>query len=509
MSYHPPLLSAEIFMSIDNSEKKYKMIKRLQEKHIAIKFYDPSDPLKTNPSIPCVYISIGEDWNEFETLSDLPLYERRKWLHFKSFDEVQPVKLFHCWLSATDPLPRNKKIPLTHFSSNEPLVSIFTAAYKSGEKINRPYQSLLNQTYSNWEWIIVDDSGDDDETYNSSLVTLVDPRVRRYRQDSRSGYIGSIKRYAAGLCTGEILVELDHDDELTPDCLERIVEAFKNNPECGFAFGESTEVYWGSNHAHWYGWDFGYGYGLYYRVWVHNMKRWQNVVRTADLNWQTIRHLVGLPNHPRAWTRDCYHLIGGHRPNLFVADDYDLLVRSFLSTRFVQIPHLLYIQYRNEGGDNSTFIRNHQIQILCQELESYYHERINQRIVDLGLPSLENSEYKRIWQTPEDDPKRKSATLVETDSSRISLLFPLPYSTKTQDHTLLFQTLQEGVNSNFRDFEVVVIGNVPSEVEAFASLAAMGSVRWWTMEPDCSLDECIYFAKLCASCSKHEVRLPK
>ena len=53
------------------------------------------------------------------------------------------------------------------------------------------------------------------------------PVLRRYRQDSRNGYIGATKRYAAGLCTGEILVEVDHDDDLTPDCLEKIVNAFQ------------------------------------------------------------------------------------------------------------------------------------------------------------------------------------------------------------------------------------------------------------------------------------------
>jgi len=73
--------------------------------------------------------------------------------------------------------------------------------------------------------VIVDDSGDDDATYNQDLLSLKDPRVRRYRQDSRNGYIGSIKRYAAGLSTGEILVELDHDDELTPTCLEKMVHS--------------------------------------------------------------------------------------------------------------------------------------------------------------------------------------------------------------------------------------------------------------------------------------------
>ena len=173
----------------------------------------------------------------------LPFHERKRWLHFNTPEDIQPYKLFYCWLKFTDPLPENRTIPSTRFSSDTPLVSVFTASYKSKDKIQRPYRSLLNQTYSNWEWVIVDDSGDEDETYNKFLLPLDDPRVRRYRQDSRNGYIGAIKRYAAGLCTGEILVEVDHDDELTPDCLEKIVRAFQQNPECGFAFGDCSEVY--------------------------------------------------------------------------------------------------------------------------------------------------------------------------------------------------------------------------------------------------------------------------
>ncbi|HZH58555.1 MAG TPA: glycosyltransferase [Metabacillus sp.] len=127
-------------------------------------------------------------------------------------------------------------------------------------------------------------------------MPLSDPRVRRYRQDSGNGYIGATKRYAAGLCTGEILVELDHDDELTPDL--KIVNAFKSNPDCGFVYGDCSEVFAENNHAHWYGWDCGFGYSVYYRVWVPAMNRWQNVLRQTTLNANTIHHLVGLPTIP-------------------------------------------------------------------------------------------------------------------------------------------------------------------------------------------------------------------
>jgi glycosyltransferase involved in cell wall biosynthesis len=45
------------------------------------------------------------------------------------------------------------------------LVTVFTPAYKSGGKIQRAFRSLRQQTYANWEWVIVDDSDDDGRTF--------------------------------------------------------------------------------------------------------------------------------------------------------------------------------------------------------------------------------------------------------------------------------------------------------------------------------------------------------
>jgi O-antigen biosynthesis protein len=504
-----PLLTTHLFVSKKESfDGLEELIIRLTESRITVQTYGPNDELRNiKPKNPRVYISIGPGWEEFTTLNSLPNYERKRWLHYNSPTEIQPYKLFHCWLKYTDPLPENITFPTTRFSSDTPLVSVFTASYKSKDKILRPYRSLLNQTYSNWEWVIVDDSGDNDETYNQSLLNLDDPRVRRYRQDSRNGYIGAIKRYAAGLCTGEILVEVDHDDELTPDCLEKIVKAFQQNPECGFAFGDCTEVYVGSHHAHWYGWDCGFGYSIYYRVWIHKMNRWQNAQKHTTINGNTIRHLVGLPNHPRAWTRNCYHLVGGHREELLVADDYDMLVRTFLCTKYVAIPDLLYIQYRNEHGDNSTFQRNQQIQILVKELFNYYRQRINTRVKELELP--EYLPYNRIWETAPDHPMRKSAHNIHEDSSRVSILFPIPYASPIKEHTQLTETLQKGIETHFKDLEVVVIGRIPPEIEFFASKAPIGAVRWWPMKQSDSLETCIEYAKICASCTEKVVVLPQ
>lgn len=504
-----PLLMAHLFVSGGIPEDQLEQLtERLEQNYITVSLHQPDERLTDADLLkPRVYISLGKQWEEHTGLAALPFHEKKRWLHFASPGEIQPDHLFFCWLKATDPLPGNRTIPDTRFASDTPLVSVFTASYRSGSKIRRPYESLLNQTYENWEWVIVDDSGDDDATYREALLPLKDRRVRRYRQDSRNGYIGAIKRYAAGLCRGEILVEVDHDDELDPDCLGKIVRAFKENPGCGFVYGDCAEVYVGTNHAHWYGWDCGFGYSVFYRVWVHGMNRWQNAQRHTTVNVNTIRHLVGLPNHPRAWTRDCYHLIGGHRDELLVSDDYDMLVRTFLCTRFVSIPDLLYIQYRNEGGDNTTFLRNKQIQILVRELDRYYHERIHARLESLGLPP-EVLPYSRIWLTPHDHPARKTAHVVREDDSRVSLLFPIPFASPEEEHTQLLKSLQKGLDNRFADSEIVVVGRIPPEVEAYASKAPTGAVRWWPMEPEDTLETCIGYAKWVASCKEKIVVLP-
>ncbi|WP_139902240.1 glycosyltransferase [Clostridium thermarum] len=504
-----PLLTAHIFVADRNSQQGFdEMLKRLSEGGITIELYNPCDPLvRIYPKSPRVYVSIGGRQEDYVSLYTLPLYQRKRWIHYDSAADIQPSHLFYCWLHATDPLPKGKEISYTGNTLDTPLVSVFTAAYKSRDKILRPYQSLLNQTYTNWEWIIVDDSGDEDETYKHDLLPLEDKRVRRYRQDSGNGYIGATKRYAAGLCTGEILVELDHDDELMPNCLEKIVDAFKRHPECGFAYGDCTEVYVGSNNAHWYGWDSGFGYYVYYRVWVHKMNRWQNVYKNTAINGSTIRHLVGLPNHPRAWRRDFYHLIGGHREELLVADDYDMLVRSFLNTRYLAIPDLLYIQYRNENGDNSTFHRNWQIQVLVRELNNYYRHRIGSRLRELDLPEF--IPYSRVWQRSIDDPGRKTSHIINEDPSKVSMIFPIPYSCPMIKHEKLLEILDKGMKTNFKDLEVVVVGRVPPEVEEFASKAPMGAIRWWPMEPNDSLETCTQYAMYIASCKEKIVVPPE
>jgi O-antigen biosynthesis protein len=324
--------------------------------------------LKWNPN---VFVSFGDNWGDFPTLSKAPWDIASRWLHF---DEGAPLdtvarQVIYCYLNALAP-------------QRHPLVSIFTPSYKSGSKILRPFSSLLKQSYSNWEWIIVDDTEDYSNWQSLERLANMDHRIKPFRPMRRSGRIGELKKWACGLASGSILVELDHDDELTSYCLSSIVEAFSNNNDIGMAYTDDAEVYIKTGDSHIYPEGWGFGYGKYETV-VYEGKEYM-VGITPPINEITIRHIVGVPNHVRAWRTKTYHAIGGHNPNLHVADDYELILRTWLYSHIHYIPIFGYIQYRNEDG-NTTFSRNAEIQRLVRYIQETYEPLIQARLAK-GVP---------------------------------------------------------------------------------------------------------------------------
>ena len=327
---------------------------------------------------PDIIVSFG-DRGEYPRLAAAPHQVRRRWLHFdvarpSEVERDQCGALVLCYflrrVLARDPEPQTP-----------PLVSVFTPVFRTGERIYRTYRSLLDQTFDNWEWVVVDDSDDDGATRQRlDSLAVADPRVAIH-VSRHSGRIGETKRRACALCRGEILVELDHDDELTPNALADVVAAFEARPDAGFAYSDCAEVDESTGVSLTYpaGWAFGYGC---YRTELYRGRSLQVAV-APPVNATTIRHIVSAPNHVRAWRRDAYWRIGGHNPGLHVADDYELLVRTFLSVPMVHIPRLCYIQHLNSGA-NAQDRRRPEIQRLVRLIGDHYDHRIVERARQLS-----------------------------------------------------------------------------------------------------------------------------
>lgn len=340
---------------------------------------------------PSVIVSFGPE-SDFSNLQSAPFEMRRRWLRFDSTSSLDAVGI-----AAFEKYLRNA----TSREPEPPLVTVFTPAYKTGEKIMRPLRSLQAQTHSNWEWVIMDDSDDDGETFRMLTgMAEREHRMRVYRECRHTGVIGHIKKDACMLGRGEFLVELDHDDELTPRALEYVVDAFREHPECGFVYTDFAECFEDGSPVS-YGQDrskmppysdWGYGYGSY-REESHGGHDYL-VVNAPNINAKTIRHIVAAPNHIRSWRRSVYNEIGGHADLVHVADDYELMVRTFLATRMCRVPELCYVQYRNFAVGNTHQERNKEIQRLVRYFSMMYDERIHERLIALGVDDFAWQEGK-------------------------------------------------------------------------------------------------------------------
>ncbi|MFN9953339.1 MAG: glycosyltransferase, partial [bacterium] len=108
------------------------------------------------------------------------------------------------------------------------MISIITPTYNTPQDIlARTWGSLRSQTFSDWEWVVWDDSTNN-ETWRQLYGFCADERYKlaMHRSHVHSGSIGEVKRNGFMVAKGDILVELDHDDELMPDALQLINDAF-------------------------------------------------------------------------------------------------------------------------------------------------------------------------------------------------------------------------------------------------------------------------------------------
>lgn len=104
------------------------------------------------------------------------------------------------------------------------LVSVVLPTYNRGEMLKNTISSIVSQTYTNWELIIVDDASNDNT--EEIVNDFNDSRIHYTRNQKNFGANYSRNRGAA-LATGEYLAFIDSDNEWSPEKLERQMRCFK------------------------------------------------------------------------------------------------------------------------------------------------------------------------------------------------------------------------------------------------------------------------------------------
>ncbi len=480
---------------INNNEEDNKYIIDKYKKDMTICFTNNDEEIykKLSKERPNVIITFG-DWKNYNNISNLSLNLRRRWLNYKNVKEMNINDINETAIKNN----RNEK-------NDEPLISFFTASFESKDKIYRPYNSLRDSYYKNWEWVIMNDANDEDQENFNILLKLAeeDPRVRVYKRQKHSGFIGELKNEASLLCRGDYLCELDHDDEIVPHLMNYIVDAFNRFPDAGFLYTNFTEPYFGTSKTHSYGYGWGYGYGSYYQEYYPvlqkniDSKYYNSIVYVAKaptINPVTLSNIASSPNHIRCWRTTTFPRFN---PQLPVSDDYEIIIRTFLCTKFIHLPIMGYLQYRNPDG-NTTFKRINQITKIQSLVYNSYKDELNKRFMELGSCNENLSMYDLT----------KITTISHSYSHNIIQSSNVPYPMPNFNYTyylpyisiIIYDNQLENINTkksysveflftspslnntNSNNINIPINGQ-ESEVVVPYSLASMTPIRWTDWHP--------------------------
>ncbi|QOG03786.1 glycosyltransferase [Flavobacterium sp. MDT1-60] len=124
---------------------------------------------------------------------------------------------------------------------NKPLVSIVFTSYNHVEYLKQALDSLINQTYSNLEIIIIDDcstDGSQEILKQYEHITNIDLKL----QTKNSGSYVKASNYGASFAKGEYILFAQCDDFAEPHQIELLMKEFEKNPSVGVVFSKSNLV---------------------------------------------------------------------------------------------------------------------------------------------------------------------------------------------------------------------------------------------------------------------------
>ena len=198
-----------------------------------------------------------------------------------------------------------------------PFFSIITPVYNPpAEALLECIKSMKNQSFTDWEWCVVDDQSTDKHVQKILHRAMArDSRIRVSRRATNGGIVEASKD-ALDLATGEFVGLLDHDDTLNPEALAKVAEALLANPDADYIYTDEDKINSQGQH-----------YGLF-------RKPPSDLVRLRGQNYCC---------HFSVFRKTLLDEIGGFRSGFDGSQDYDLILRATEQARsVVHIPEVLY-----------------------------------------------------------------------------------------------------------------------------------------------------------------------
>ena len=363
---------------------------------------------------------------------------------------------YEIWIRRNAMTDADKKDMLRESESfaRRPLISVVTPVYRTNPAdLVSCVESVLAQIYPRWELCLVDD-GSNDASLTKALEEFAakDSRVKTIALENNSG-IAVATNTGIDAATGDFVAFLDHDDEIAPEALYRVVQTINDAPDVEVFYSDEDKIDpQGNRFGHFFKPDW-----------------------SADLI-----HGMNYACHFLVAKRDLLKQIGGLRLGFDGAQDYDLILRLCEKTNEIKRVSGVLYHWRTALGSTAIDVGN------------------KPEASDAGRRALEDhvERLKLDADVIEAGPGRYRVRYRIADEPLVSILVPTGGRV---------DRLEEAVESvfdktDYANYEIVVVDNSSDErtSELVERHAAVGQpIR----RLDCQGEE-FNFARLCNSASR-------
>lgn len=119
----------------------------------------------------------------------------------------------------------------------QPLISVIVPCHNYGKYVGEAIESIQQQTYKNWELLLVDDGSSDDTGAVVARYCAADSRIRYHYQPQQG--VSAARNNGFSLAQGEYLQLLDADDLLARHKFERQLALFEKYPSAALIYGDA------------------------------------------------------------------------------------------------------------------------------------------------------------------------------------------------------------------------------------------------------------------------------
>ncbi len=296
-----------------------------------------------------------------------------------SFDQNEAYQI---WIEYNNPSIKELEEQRVFIFEFKPKISVIMPVYNTDrEYLIKAIESVINQTYQNWELCIADDAST--EIHVKEILKYYKEKDERIKVVFRAenGHISKTSNSALSIATGDYIALLDHDDELPEYALFFVVKEINEHPDAKLIYSDEDKLYFDGSR--------------FLRVLPYFKSDWNP---DLFLSQNFISHLG-------VYKKSIVDEIGGFREGYEGSQDYDLALRFIEKIKHSEIRHIPMILYHWRMTEGSTAVNIENKSYAVTAARKAIHDHLNRmnikaKVVEAPFMPMHNRVIYEIDQSP-------------------------------------------------------------------------------------------------------------